>query len=134
MLSLNNPTPGWCGCARRHGDLRYRDRFARPHAGAHRRHPFADRPGQAAYIPLRHKAPDAPEQLPLAEVLARLKPWLEDASALKIARTSYDRHVLTNHGIACGRRARHHAGSYVLEAHKTQYLEASPNATWAARA
>src|SRR5260370_752656 len=36
-------------------------------------------PGAAAYIPLRHAGPDAPEQLPADEVLQRLKPWLEDA-------------------------------------------------------
>jgi hypothetical protein len=41
---------------------------------------FSVQPGEAAYIPLAHNGPDAPEQLPLAEVLARLKPWLEDAS------------------------------------------------------
>lgn len=37
---------------------------------------FAVEPGRAAYVPLRHDYPDAPEQLPLDEVLARLKPWL----------------------------------------------------------
>ncbi len=87
---------------------------------------FADRPGEAAYIPLRHSGPDAPEQLPFDEVLARLKPWLEDESAKKIGQNlKYDRHVFLNHGI-------HLAGvqhdtllqSYVLEAHKTHNLEA----------
>ncbi len=87
---------------------------------------FADKPGHAAYVPLRHSGPDAPEQLPLDEVLARLKPWLEDAAAKKIGQNlKYDRHVLLNHGI-------HLAGvqhdtllqSYVLEAHKTHNLEA----------
>lgn len=87
---------------------------------------FADKPGEAAYIPLAHSGPDAPEQLPMDEVLARLKPWLEDASAKKIGQNlKYDRHVLLNHGI-------HLAGvqhdtllqSYVLEAHKTHNLEA----------
>ena len=87
---------------------------------------FADRPGQAAYIPLRHEGPDAPEQLPLAEVLARLKPWLEDASALKIGQNlKYDRHVLTNHGITLAGAAHDTMlESYVLEAHKTHSLEA----------
>ncbi len=87
---------------------------------------FADKPGEAAYVPLRHAGPDAPEQLPFDEVLARLKPWLEDESAKKIGQNlKYDRHVLTNAGI-------HLAGvqhdtlleSYVLEAHKTHNLEA----------
>ncbi len=87
---------------------------------------FADKPGEAAYIPLHHSGPDAPEQLPFDEVLARLKPWLEDGSAKKIGQNlKYDRHVLLNHGV-------HLAGvqhdtllqSYVLEAHKTHNLEA----------
>ncbi|HEY0954808.1 MAG TPA: DNA polymerase I [Roseateles sp.] len=87
---------------------------------------FADKPGEAAYIPLRHSGPDAPEQLPFDEVLAKLKPWLEDESAKKIGQNlKYDRHVFLNHGI-------HLAGvqhdtllqSYVLEAHKTHNLEA----------
>jgi len=87
---------------------------------------FADKPGEAAYIPLHHSGPDAPEQLPFDEVLARLKPWLEDESAKKIGQNlKYDRHVLVNAGV-------HLAGvqhdtllqSYVLEAHKTHNLEA----------
>jgi DNA polymerase-1 len=87
---------------------------------------FADKPGEAAYIPLAHSGPDAPEQLPMEEVLARLKPWLEDESAKKIGQNlKYDRHVLANAGV-------HLAGvqhdtllqSYVLEAHKTHNLEA----------
>ncbi|MEO3691227.1 DNA polymerase I [Roseateles paludis] len=87
---------------------------------------FADRPGQAAYIPLRHEGPDAPEQLPLDEVLARLKPWLEDAAALKIGQNlKYDRHVLANQGIALAGAAHDTMlESYVLEAHKTHSLEA----------
>jgi DNA polymerase I len=39
---------------------------------------FSVTPGEAAYIPLAHAGPDAPEQLPLDEVLAKLKPWLEN--------------------------------------------------------
>ena len=35
-------------------------------------------PARRAYIPLAHAGPDAPAQLPRDEVLARLKPWLED--------------------------------------------------------
>ena len=41
---------------------------------------FATQPGIAAYVPLRHDYPGAPEQLPRDEVLARLAPWLQDAS------------------------------------------------------
>ncbi|MFG6440809.1 DNA polymerase I [Roseateles sp. LKC17W] len=87
---------------------------------------FADQPGQAAYIPLRHSGPDAPEQLPMEEVLARLKPWLEDASAKKIGQNlKYDRHVFLNHGIQlAGVQHDTLLQSYVLEAHKTHNLEA----------
>ncbi|MDD4943408.1 MAG: 5'-3' exonuclease H3TH domain-containing protein, partial [Rhodoferax sp.] len=61
---------------------------------------FSVTPGEAAYIPLAHAYPDAPTQLPLAEVLAKLKPWLEDASRLKLGQhVKYDRHVFANHGI-----------------------------------
>ena len=87
---------------------------------------FADQPGEAAYIPLHHSGPDAPPQLPFDEVLARLKPWLEDASALKIGQNlKYDRHVFANHGIQLAGVAHDTLlQSYVLEAHKTHNLEA----------
>jgi len=87
---------------------------------------FADKPGEAAYIPLAHSGPDAPEQLPMDEVLARLKPWLEDESAKKIGQNlKYDRHVLANAGIAlAGVQHDTLLQSYVLEAHKTHNLEA----------
>ncbi|HEY1127922.1 MAG TPA: DNA polymerase I [Roseateles sp.] len=87
---------------------------------------FADEPGEAAYIPLHHSGPDAPEQLPFDEVMARLKPWLEDASAKKIGQNlKYDRHVLANHGISlAGVQHDTLLESYVLEAHKTHNLEA----------
>jgi DNA polymerase-1 len=39
---------------------------------------FAVEPGRAAYVPLAHDYPDAPAQLPLAQVLECLRPWLED--------------------------------------------------------
>jgi len=87
---------------------------------------FADKPGEAAYIPLHHAGPDAPEQLPFDEVIARLKPWLEDASAKKIGQNlKYDWHVFANHGVAL-RGVQHDTllQSYVLEAHKTHNLEA----------
>ncbi|MCE4536204.1 DNA polymerase I [Pelomonas sp. P7] len=87
---------------------------------------FADKPGEAAYVPLAHAGPDAPEQLPLDEVLARLRPWLEDESAKKIGQNlKYDRHVLANHGIRlAGVQHDTLLQSYVLEAHKTHNLEA----------
>ncbi|MFY8116498.1 MAG: DNA polymerase I, partial [Roseateles sp.] len=87
---------------------------------------FAVEPGKAAYIPLRHEGPDAPEQLPLDAVLARLKPWLEDASKKKLGQNiKYDSHVFMNHGIAVAGYAHDTMlQSYVLEAHKTHGLAA----------
>jgi DNA polymerase-1 len=62
---------------------------------------FACEPGRAAYIPLGHDYAGAPEQLPLAEVLAKLKPWLESEVHAKLGQhLKYDRHVFANHGIA----------------------------------
>jgi len=87
---------------------------------------FAVEPGRACYIPLRHSGPDAPEQLPLDEVLARLKPWLEDAAKKKLGQNiKYDTHVFMNHGIAVAGYAHDTMlESYVLEAHKTHGLGA----------
>ncbi len=87
---------------------------------------FSVRAGEAAYIPLRHNGPDAPEQLPIAEVLAKLKPWLEDASKPKVGQNlKYDTHVLANHGIAL-RGVRHDTmlQSYVLESWRNHGLGA----------
>ncbi len=87
---------------------------------------FSDAVGEAAYIPLRHAGPDAPAQLPLDEVLAKLKPWLEDESKAKLGQNiKYDTHVFANHGITVqGYRHDTMLESYVLEAHKTHGLEA----------
>ncbi|MEY4751351.1 MAG: hypothetical protein RIQ60_3565 [Pseudomonadota bacterium] len=86
---------------------------------------FAVTPGQACYIPLAHDYPGAPEQLPLDEVLAKLKPWLEDEAAAKLGQNiKYDSHVFANHGIAV--RGYSHdtlLQSYVLEAHRPHSLE-----------
>ncbi|ARU05016.1 DNA polymerase I [Comamonas serinivorans] len=82
-------------------------------------------PGEAAYIPLMHTQPGTPEQLPLDEVLARLKPWLEDASKPKLGQNfKYDRHVFANHGMTV--RGYVHdtmLASYVLEVHRAHSLE-----------
>ncbi|MFN7665567.1 MAG: DNA polymerase I [Inhella sp.] len=81
---------------------------------------------EACYIPLRHAGMDAPEQLPLDEVLSRLKPWLEDAQRPKLGQhVKYDTHVFANHGIAVQGYAHDTMlESYVLEAHKSHSLEA----------
>ncbi|MDE1950662.1 MAG: DNA polymerase I, partial [Burkholderiales bacterium] len=85
---------------------------------------FAVEAGRAAYVPLAHSYGDAPAQLPMAEVLARLRPWLEDASRPKIGQNiKYDLHVFANAGIAV-RGYRHDTmlESYVVEAHKPHGL------------
>ena len=85
---------------------------------------FSVTPGEAAYIPLTHDYPDAPAQLPRDEVLARLKPWLEDGSKLKLGQhVKYDRHVFANHGIEVQGYAHDTMlQSYVLEVHKPHGL------------
>jgi DNA polymerase-1 len=86
---------------------------------------FATEPGRAAYVPLTHDYPGAPEQLPHDAVLSRLRPWLEDASRAKLGQNiKYDLHVLANAGITV--RGYVHdtmLQSYVLEAHKSHSLE-----------
>ena len=81
--------------------------------------------GQAAYIPLAHAGPGCPDQLDTEQVLARLRPWLEDPAALKLGQhIKYDRHVLANHGIQVKGYAHDTMlQSYVLEAHKPHGLE-----------
>lgn len=55
---------------------------------------------EACYIPLAHDYPDAPEQLNRDEVLAQLKPLLEDTSPKKIGQhIKYDKNVLANYQI-----------------------------------
>ena len=85
---------------------------------------FSVQAGEAAYIPLAHAGPDAPEQLPLADVLARLKPWLEDGKRHKLGQhIKYDRHVFANHGIEVQGYAHDTMlQSYVLEVHKPHNL------------
>jgi DNA polymerase I len=80
--------------------------------------------GEAAYIPLTHDYPGAPAQLPRDEVLARLKPWLENPAQLKLGQhIKYDRHVFANHGIEVQGYAHDTMlQSYVLEVHKPHGL------------
>jgi len=80
---------------------------------------FSVESGQAAYIPVAHRYPGAPEQLNRDEVLAKLKPWLEHPDALKLGQhIKYDRHVFANHGIEVQGYAHDTMlQSYVLEVH-----------------
>jgi DNA polymerase-1 len=85
---------------------------------------FSVTPGEAAYIPLTHDYPGAPAQLPRDEVLARMKPWLENPAAHKLGQhVKYDRHVFANHGIEVqGYVHDTMLQSYVLEVHKPHGL------------
>jgi DNA polymerase-1 len=61
---------------------------------------FATEPGVAAYVPLKHDYPGAPDQLDRDKVLAALKPLLEDPERAKVGHhLKYDAHVLLNQGI-----------------------------------
>jgi len=82
-------------------------------------------PGVAAYIPVAHRYPGAPAQLSRGHVLAKLKPWLEDATKPKVGQhLKYDCHVLQNYGI-------HVQGivhdtlleSYVVESHRSHDMD-----------
>ena len=61
---------------------------------------FSVSPGEAAYVPVAHDYPDAPEQLERSWVLSQLKPLLEDDSRAKVGQhLKYDMNVLANYGI-----------------------------------
>ena len=77
-------------------------------------------PGEACYIPLAHNGPGVAEQLPRDEVLAKLKPWLENAERRKVLQNAkYDQHVFANHGIALAGIAHDTMlQSYVIESDK----------------
>ncbi|HEY8974821.1 MAG TPA: DNA polymerase I [Burkholderiaceae bacterium] len=85
---------------------------------------FAVEPGKAAYIPLRHDYAGAPDQLPFDDVIARLRPWLENPAAKKVGQhIKYDMHVFANIGIAVqGFEHDTLLQSYVLEAHRPHGL------------
>lgn len=81
-------------------------------------------PGVACYIPIAHRGPEAHGQLPLAGVLARLKPWLEDARPTKVLHhAKYDTHVFANEGIDLrGVADDTMLQAYVLESHRSVAL------------
>ncbi len=85
---------------------------------------FAIEGTHAAYLPLGHGYAGAPAQLPLADVLAKLKPWLESARRAKLGQhLKYDRHIFANHGVALrGIVEDTLLQSYVLESDKPHDL------------
>ncbi|RAR68212.1 DNA polymerase I [Paraburkholderia unamae] len=86
---------------------------------------FSTEPGVAAYLPLAHRGPDAPDQLPLDDVLARLKPWLESEQHKKVGQhMKYDEQVLANYGIELnGVEHDTMLESYVLESHRSHDMD-----------
>ncbi|MGB5339023.1 MAG: DNA polymerase I, partial [Gammaproteobacteria bacterium] len=84
---------------------------------------FAVTAGTAAYVPLAHDYPGAPEQLDREQVLAQLRPLLENKDNYKIGHhLKYDRNVLANHGITLdGIRYDTMLESYVLDSTATRH-------------
>jgi DNA polymerase I len=84
---------------------------------------FAVAPDDAAYLPVGHDYPGAPPQLPLADVLAALKPILEDDGRSKVGQNlKYDKNVLARHGIELrGIRFDTMLESYVLDSVATRH-------------
>jgi DNA polymerase-1 len=79
---------------------------------------FAVASGAAAYVPLAHDYPGAPDQLDRDVVLDALRPLLEDEQIAKVGQhLKYDANVLANHGITLrGIREDTMLESYVLDA------------------
>jgi len=84
---------------------------------------FAMEPGEAAYLPLTHNYPGAPEQLDRNRVLAELKSLLEDPNKGKIGQNlKYDISVLARYGIELqGIAADTLLESYVLNSTATRH-------------
>jgi DNA polymerase-1 len=86
---------------------------------------FAIQPHHAAYLPLAHHYPGAPDQLSREHALLKLKPWLESAQHKKLGQDlKYDQHIFANYGIQLAGIAEDTLlQSYVLESHKSHDLD-----------
>jgi len=75
------------------------------------------KPGEACYIPVAHRNGEV--QLDRATVLARMRPWLESKTHLKVGQNlKYDAHIFANYGITLGGITFDTLlESYVLESH-----------------
>jgi DNA polymerase-1 len=82
-------------------------------------------PGSAAYIPVAHDYAGAPAQLSRETVLAKLKPWLENADSKKLGQNmKYDMHIFANHGVQLAGVAQDTMlQSYVLESHRNHSMD-----------
>jgi DNA polymerase-1 len=86
---------------------------------------FAITPHEAAYLPLAHVYPGAPDQLNRERTLQKLKPWLESAAHKKLGQNlKYDQHIFANHGVILAGIAEDTLlQSYVLESHKPHDMD-----------
>ncbi len=86
---------------------------------------FALADGTAFYLPFAHRYPGAPDQIDCGAALARLKPWLEDATACKAAHdVKFALHLFANHGIRlAGAGEDTLLESYVVESHRSHDLD-----------
>ncbi|HEX4378049.1 MAG TPA: DNA polymerase I, partial [Steroidobacteraceae bacterium] len=84
---------------------------------------FCAEPGHAAYVPLGHDYPGAPDQLDRARVFDALRPLLEDPKRLKVGQhQKFDMHVLECAGIQFrGHRYDTMLESYVLNSTATRH-------------
>lgn len=84
---------------------------------------LAAEPGEAAYIPVAHDYPGAPDQLDRNDVLAALKPFLEDPDKHKVGHhLKYDAHIFARYGITLrGIRFDTMLESYVLNSVATRH-------------
>jgi len=80
-------------------------------------------PNEAAYIPLAHDYPGAPDQLPRDEVLQKLRGWLQDDSKKKVGHhLKYDAHILARYDISlAGMQFDSMLESYVLNSVATRH-------------
>ncbi len=85
---------------------------------------FAVAAGEAAYLPLAHHYPGAPQQLDREATLERLRPLLQNPQAKKVGQhMKFDMHVFANHGVVLDGVADDTLlQSYVLEAHQQHEL------------
>ena len=84
---------------------------------------FAVAAHEAAYLPVAHRYPGAPDQLDRDAVLARLRPLLEDPARAKVGQNlKYDMSVLARHGVELrGVAYDTMLESYVLDATATRH-------------
>ena len=80
-------------------------------------------PGEAAYIPVAHDYPGAPEQLARDDVLQKFRPLLEDENKAKVGHhLKYDAHIFARYGIELrGMRFDSMLESYVLNSVATRH-------------